>query len=57
MDYNAKIDYIKGKENHIADFLSRIQENEYPEDKINAHEELEDNNSTSSILVETINSQ
>lgn len=24
MDYNAEIEYIKGKENQIADFFSRI---------------------------------
>lgn len=56
MDYNAKIEYIKGKENHIADFLSRIEESDSAEN-INVGENLMENRSTSSLEVETMHSQ
>lgn len=57
MDYNAKIEYIKGKENHIADFLSRIDVTDKMDvESINAEENLSKGPSTS-LLVETNHTQ
>lgn len=56
MDYNAKIEYIKGKENHIADFLSRVEERDSAEN-INVGENLIENESTSLLEVETMHPQ
>lgn len=56
MDYNAKIDYIKGKENHIADFLSRIDETEPLVENINTEDNLsqEENLNSNIHILDTV---
>lgn len=54
-EYNFSLEYIKGKVNNIADFLSRIKE-----DEINAEIEanyVDDSNNSMSVEIETVHSQ